>query len=159
MLVESFNRTRWLDKLRPAGASQKADGPEGPMAPIVTFGILIVENLLTCHPCARGHVDLSVSFHGRSTICACHPCARAMQFSPFVLLCRIEKPCQIFPPIPTFSNYACHPCTGVFIKKACTCHPCTKCHATFLCAKRKVQLTPCGRENRHSCETLRSTFP
>ena len=38
MLVESFNRTRWLDKLRPAGASQKAEGPEGPMAPIVTTG-------------------------------------------------------------------------------------------------------------------------
>ena len=43
MLVESFNRTRWLDKLRPAGASHKADGPEGPTAPIVTTGILIVE--------------------------------------------------------------------------------------------------------------------
>ena len=28
----SFNRTRW-----PGGASQKADGPEGPMAPIVTL--------------------------------------------------------------------------------------------------------------------------
>ena len=36
--------------------------------------------------------------------------------APFVLLCRIEKkkkPRQIFPPIPTFPNYACHPCTGV----------------------------------------------
>ena len=32
VLVESFNRTRWLDKLRPAGASQKggwAGGPDG----------------------------------------------------------------------------------------------------------------------------------
>ena len=42
MLVESFNRTRWLDKLRPAGASQKADGPEGPMAPIVTTGVSVI---------------------------------------------------------------------------------------------------------------------
>ena len=42
MLVESFNRTRWLDKLRPAGASQKADGPEGLMAPVVTTGVPIV---------------------------------------------------------------------------------------------------------------------
>ena len=36
--------------------------------------------------------------------------------APIVLLCRIEKKkktCQIFPPIPTFSNYACHPYTGV----------------------------------------------
>ena len=40
MLVESFNRTRWLGKLRAAGASQKTDGPEGPMAPIVTTGVL-----------------------------------------------------------------------------------------------------------------------
>ena len=39
MLVESFNRTHWLDKLRPAVASQKADGPEGPTAPIVTTGV------------------------------------------------------------------------------------------------------------------------
>ena len=104
MLVESFNRTRWLDKLRPAGALPKADGSEIPMAPIVTTGILIVKKtFLTRHPCARGHVNLSVSFHGRSTICACHPCARAMQFSrivikklqkrvaPIVLLCRIVK--------------------------------------------------------------------
>ena len=43
MLVESFNRTRWLDKLRPAGASQKGDGPEGPLALIVTTNILKVE--------------------------------------------------------------------------------------------------------------------
>ena len=34
MLAESFNRTRWLD-----GASQKAEGPEGPMAPIVTTDV------------------------------------------------------------------------------------------------------------------------
>ena len=33
--------------------------------------------------------------------------------APIVLLCRLEKTCHIFPPIPTFSNYACHPCTGV----------------------------------------------
>ena len=85
VLVESFSRTRWLDKPRPAGASQKADGPEGPMAPIVTNGVLIVEkkNFLTRHPCAGCHVNLSVSFYGRSTNCACHPDARTMQFSPY----------------------------------------------------------------------------
>ena len=108
------------------------------MAPIVTFGILIVENLLTRHPCARGHVNLSVSFHGRSTICACHPCARAMQFSPFVLLCRIEK---TMPDLST-NTYILELCVsslhrGLQKKKACTCHPCTKCPATFLCAKKK----------------------
>ena len=83
--------------------------------------------------------------------------------APLVLPCRIEK-CQIFPPLPTFSNYACHPCTWVMPKASnpwraitkkkqgphylssssssskntvCTCHPCTKGHAKFLCAKKK----------------------
>ena len=86
------------------------------------------------------------------TICACHHCARAMQFSPYrgqetsgsrsalrpALL--YSKKCQIFPPILAFSNSACHPCTGVmqnmFAQKK----------------KNNVQLTPCRRENRHSCE-------
>ena len=45
VFVESFNGTRWLSKLRPAGASQKADGPEGPIAPIVTSGKLQKKNL------------------------------------------------------------------------------------------------------------------
>ena len=35
-----------------------------------------------------------------------------------------------------------------FKKKVCTW---TKGHAKFLCAKKKVPLTPCRRENRHSC--------
>ena len=84
MLVESSNRTRWSDKLRPAGASQKADGPEGPMAPVVTAGVLIVKKTFSHFiPCAGSHVNLSVSFHKRSTNCACHPSARAMQFSPY----------------------------------------------------------------------------
>ena len=47
MLVESFNRTRWLDELRPAGASQMADGPEGPMAPIVTTGVSVIRPTMT----------------------------------------------------------------------------------------------------------------
>ena len=62
----------------------KADGPEGPMAPIVTTGVLIMEKtFLTRHPRAGGHVILALSFHWRSTNCACHPYARAMQFSPY----------------------------------------------------------------------------
>ena len=88
MLVESFNRTRWLDKLRPAGASQKADGPEGPMAPIVTTGILVVENLLTRHPCAFVRVIFApepCNFHCIVT--------KKLQkrVAPIVLLCRLEK--------------------------------------------------------------------
>ena len=57
---ERFNRTRGLDKLRPAGASQKADGLGSPMAPVVTTGVLIVKKktFLTRHPCAGGFVNL-----------------------------------------------------------------------------------------------------
>ena len=64
------------------GRLTKGGSAGGPMAPIVTTGVLIVErkkNLLTRHLCARCHVNLSVSFHRRSTICACHPSAK-MQF-------------------------------------------------------------------------------
>ena len=46
VLVESFNRTRWLDKLRPPGASQKADGPEGPMAKTFSHVILVLGAML-----------------------------------------------------------------------------------------------------------------
>ena len=120
------------------------------MAPVVTTGILIAENLLTRHPCARGHVNLSVSFHGRSTICACHPCARAMQFSPYRdqetsetrgAHRRIEKK-KNMPDLDT----------NTYIHEFCV-SSLHRCHAKILCAKKKkVQLNPYGRENRHSCE-------
>ena len=95
--------------------------------------------------------------------------------APFVLLCRIEKKksCQIFPPIYLHSRImriilAQGPCqvlqilevspkkTGgmlLFFKKTvCTCHPCTKGHVKFSAQKKNnVQLTPCRREDRHSC--------
>ena len=38
MLVESCSRTRWLDKLRPAGAPHRWMGRGGPMAPVVATG-------------------------------------------------------------------------------------------------------------------------
>ena len=38
-------RTHWLNKLRPAGASLKAEGPEGPLAPVVTTGSYKNKNL------------------------------------------------------------------------------------------------------------------
>ena len=87
----SFNRTRWLNKLRPAGASQKADGPEGPMAPIVTTGVSSVGKTFS-------HIILALGGHAnllcivprkRSSKCARHPCARAM---------------LIFTVVPSFRN-------------------------------------------------------
>ena len=38
MLIVSFTRACWLNKLKPAGCLTKADRLEGPMAPIVTTG-------------------------------------------------------------------------------------------------------------------------
>ena len=170
MLVESFNRTRWLDKLRPAGGSQKADGPEGPMAPIVTAGVSVEgkKTFLTCHPCAGSHLNHSVSFHGRSLNCACHPCARAM---PVFTVLKKKGAILIFKPILHFSNYACQPCTGAMqiLFKSLTRHP-SRGHAALLLEKksmyvsslhevpckfslrnsRNVQLIPCRRESRHS---------
>ena len=42
LLVMSFNRTRWLDKLRPAGASS-GGWTEGPMAPVETTDAATVD--------------------------------------------------------------------------------------------------------------------
>ena len=83
-------------------------------------------SICACHLCAGCMQICSVSFHGRSTN-ACHPHARAVQFSPYYKgrgqktsgtrsalrpASLIEKKPDL-PPIPTFSNYVCHPCTVV----------------------------------------------
>ena len=85
------------------------------------------KKLLTRHPCAGGHVNLSVSFHWRSTNCACHPYARAMQFSPCEK--RVKKLQERVAPFVLLrhSNHA--------------CHPCTKGHAKFLCSLRWCMLS------------------
>ena len=45
--MDPLRPRRELQSLRPAGASQKAEGPEGPMAPIVTTGISVVGKKLS----------------------------------------------------------------------------------------------------------------
>ena len=53
---ELQSRTRWLNKLRPAGASLMAEGPEGPIAPVVTTGSYLKKTwnmVLPCHLPAR----------------------------------------------------------------------------------------------------------
>ena len=129
VLVESFNRTRWLDKLRPSGASQKADGPEGPMAPIVTTGVLI-----TRHPCAGA----TIIFLYRST-----EDPRIVRVSLAQGSCKCSS-------LDVSTKQG--PCCSSSKKTVCTCHPCTKGHAKFLCAKNNnVQPIPCRSEHRHSC--------
>ena len=98
----SINRTRWLDKLRPAGASS-GGWTEGPMAPVETTDAATVDQRCpfkhrtgwrhnhqtqNCvSPCAwvklifsvsrivifaQGHALFTLNFPGNS-ICACHP--------------------------------------------------------------------------------------
>ena len=164
--MESFNRTRWLDKFRPAGASRKADGPEGLMAPIVTTGISVAREKTFSRVILV--LGAMLIFLYRSTedprivrvILAPNPC----NFR------RLEKkePCLSFNQCLHFSNYACQPCTGpckyssnlvdhvsqivIQVGPCCsstsskinsvrTSHPCTKGHAKFLCAFQKKRAT------------------
>ena len=81
MLLLSFNRTRWLDKLRPASASS-GGWAEGPMAPVETLlsnsaapsnigqGRDTTDQNRFCVPsCAWVKLIFSVS-----RICTCHLC-------------------------------------------------------------------------------------
>ena len=116
MLVESFNRTRWLDKLRPAGASQKADGPESPMAPIVTTGVLIVEKKKKTFSRVILVLEAMLIFQYRST--EIHElCVSSLRQSHaiFTVLKKVKKLQERVAPFVLLhqSNYACHPYTGV----------------------------------------------
>ena len=154
MLVESFSRTRWLDKhwysfflKKNSHASSLCSGP------CQSFSIVPREIHNLCVSSLR---QSGAIFH-RIVVKKLQERA-----APLILLRRIEKKKKNIPDLPTMPN-ASNPWrviskkTGAmllfFQKKVCTCHPCTKGHAKFLCAKKKkVQLTPCRRQNRHSCE-------
>ena len=89
----SINRTRWLDKLRPAGASS-GGWTEGPMAPVETTDAATVDqrcpfkhrtgwrhnhtNSKLCVALRMGQADLL-------SISNCHPCAGAMLSSQSIL--------------------------------------------------------------------------
>ena len=82
----SVNRTRWLDKLRPAGASS-GGWTEGPMAPVETTDAATVDQR-----CPFKHQTGWRHNHSNSKLCValrmgqanllsitnCHPCAGAM---------------------------------------------------------------------------------
>ena len=86
MLVTSINRTRWLDKLRPAGASS-GGWTEGPMAPVETTDAATVDQR-----CPSKHRTGWRHNHSNSKLCValrmgqanllsitnCHLCAGAM---------------------------------------------------------------------------------
>ena len=157
MLVESFIRTRWLDKLRPAGASQKAEGPEGPMAPLVTAGVSIVGKnfsrvILELYGprhsfciVPRKILELCVSsLRPSHAIFAVFEKRSHANLSTNTYISRIMRvslahgPCKYSSNHrPRFSHCTRHPSRLLFFfkkKKVCSCHPCTKGHAKFLCA-------------------------
>ena len=95
----SINRTRWLDKLRPAGASS-GGWTEGPMAPVETTdaalltsaapsnirqgGDTIIQTQNCVSPCAWVKLIFSVS---RIVIFAQGPCSLHAQFPKQLGLC------------------------------------------------------------------------
>ena len=84
--MASFDRTPLAGQAQACGRLTQADGPEGPVAPVVTTG---------CYHCSKKKTNLttlldscasslrrampvfSVSFKKKKN-CACHPCAGAM---------------------------------------------------------------------------------
>ena len=69
------------EQAQACGRLTKAEGPECPIAPIVTTGGYSWEKtaFLTRHPCTGAMLICSVLFNGKKTSnCACHPCAGTM---------------------------------------------------------------------------------
>ena len=93
VLVMSINRTRWLDKLRPAGASS-GGWTEGPMAPVETTDAATVDQRCPFkhrtgwrhnHSNSKLCVALRMSQANLLSISNCHPCAGAMLSSHSIL--------------------------------------------------------------------------
>ena len=135
VLVESFNRTRWLDKLRPAGASQKGMGRRARWP-------------YRDHWCSHGRkktlsrvilvLEATLFFLCRATedprIVRVILAPKPWNFR------RIEKkePCKSFNKYLHFSNYACQPCTGAMqiLFKSLTCNL-NRGHAALLLPSKK----------------------
>ena len=89
----SINRTRWLDKLRPAGASS-GGWTEGPMAPVETTDAATVDQRCPFkhrtgwrhnHSNSKLCVALRMGQANLLSISNCHPCAGAMLSSHSIL--------------------------------------------------------------------------
>ena len=89
----SINRTRWLDKLRPAGASS-GGWTEGPMAPVETTDAATVDQRCPFkhrtgwrhnHSNSKLCVALRMGQANLLSILNCHPCAGAKLSSHSIL--------------------------------------------------------------------------
>ena len=87
----SINRTRWLDKLRPAGASS-GGWTEGPMAPVETTDAATVDQRCSFkhwagwrHNHSNSKLCVTVRMGQANLLCvtSCRPCAGAMLSSAF----------------------------------------------------------------------------
>ena len=147
----SINRTRWLDKLRPAGASS-GGWTEGPMAPVETTDAATVDQR-----CPFKHRTGWRHNHSNSKLCVavrmgqanllsitnCHPCAGAMLSSRSIL--QATRIC------------ACDPCashTSVSFKKKTNsdldCHSCAGAMKQYPESQRSEEETPSSLRRGHA---------
>ena len=149
----SINRTRWLDKLRPAGASS-GGWTEGPMAPVETTDAATVDQRCSFKHWAGWR-------HNHTQNCV-SPCAwvrlivsRIVVFAP--------GPCFLHEQISSNSICACHPrarghefFTGKNkTTRICACHPCAS-HTSVSFKKKKL---PISDLDCHSCAGAMQQYP
>ena len=138
----SINRTRWLDKLRPAGASS-GGWTEGPMAPVETTDAATVDQR-----CPFKHRTGWRHHHSNSKLCValrmgqanllsisnCHPCAGAM-FSSHSILQATRFVRVILEQESTSSSQG----EEEKKKRICACYPCAS-HTSVSFKKKTSQM-------------------
>ena len=136
----SINRTRWLDKLRPAGASS-GGWTEGPMAPVETTDAATVDQR-----CPFKHRTEWRHNHSNSKLCValrmgqanllsisnCHPGAGAMLSSQSIL--QATRFVRVILEQESISSSQ-----GKEKKRICACYPCAS-HTSVSFKKKPSQI-------------------
>ena len=142
----SINRTRWLDKLRPAGASS-GGWTEGPMAPVETTDAATVDQRCSFkhwtgwrHNHSNSKLCVAMRMGQANRITNCHPCAGAMLSSHSIL--QTTRFVRVILEQKSISSSQ-----GEEEKKAriCACYPCAS-HTSVSLKKKNISDLDC-----HSC--------
>ena len=150
----SINRTRWLDKLRPAGASS-GGWTEGPMAPVETTDAATVDQRCPFkhrtgwrhnHSNSKLCVALRMGQANLLSISNCHPCAGAMLFSHSIL--QATRFVRVI-----LEQGAMSSSQGEEKKRICACHPCAS-HTSVSFKKKTISDLDC-----HSCAGAMKQYP
>ena len=154
VLVMSINRTRWLDKLRPAGASS-GGWTEGPMAPVETTDAATVDQR-----CSFKHWTGWRHNHSNSNCLS--PCAWVkLIFSVSRIVVFAQGPCFLHVQISSNSICACHPWAGshkFFTRKKNDPNLCVSslCKPYFRIVQKKL---PISDLDCHSCAGAMQQYP